>query len=362
MIAMARPIIGWREIAAVNSVLVRGNLAQGPKVENFEREFSKTLLDCRPVVAVNSGTSGLHLALMALGIGKGHEVIVPSFTFAATPNSVALAGATPVFCDIDFGSFNLDVGKLEALVSSRTRAIMPVHLFGNPAKMDALMAVAAKHNLLVIEDAAQAHGARFNGQRVGTFGQAAVFSLYPTKNMTSGEGGMVAFSDSGPERTMRLLRNQGMETRYVNEVVGFNARMSDIHAAIGLVQLGRLSRWTRIRRRNAQYLTANLRGFPVPTEDHSAEHVFNQYTIRVPEDRDRFANALEKEYSIKSAVYYPFPCHTMKSLRRYSRLVDLPETEKAAREVLSLPVHPRLGIRDLEKIVVAVNSLGKAGS
>ncbi len=359
---MAEPVIGWREIVAANRVLASGQLAQGPQVEAFEREFSQSLLDQRAVVAVNSGTSGLHLGLKALGIGRGHEVIVPSFTFAATPNSVVLAGAKPVFCDIDYRSFNLDASQLESLVTSKTRAIIPVHLFGNPARMDAVMEIAARHKLLVFEDAAQAHGAKLQGKSVGTFGDAAMFSLYPTKNMTSGEGGMVSFADKAAENTMRLLRNQGMAVRYVNEIVGFNARMSDIHASIGRVQLGRLGAWTERRRQNAQFLSTRIEGFEVPIEDSDAYHVFNQFTIRVPEDRDGFAKALENQYSIKSAVYYPNPCHTMKSLRQFSQSADLSQTDKASQEVLSLPVHPRLRRRELGLIAKSVNALGRAGA
>ncbi len=361
MISMAQPKLGFREIAAVRRVMISGQLAQGPQVEMFEREFSELLLDSRPVVAVNSGTSGLHLALKALGIGRGDEVIVPSFTFAATPNSVVLAGAKPVFCDIDYQSFNLDSSQLENLVSPQTRAVMPVHLFGKPAQMDVIKAFAMKHNLLVIEDAAQAHGASFMGSSVGTLGDAGVFSLYPTKNMTSGEGGMVSFAREGEARILRLLRNQGMQNKYEHEIVGFNARMSDIHAAIGRVQLTRLNRWTRKRQKNARYLLGQIQGFDLPVESALDEHVYNQFTIRVQDDRDGFARALEKEYGVKSAVYYSSPCHRMKPLRVFSGVADLPETDRAAKEVLSLPIHPRLGMREMKHIARSVNALGRAG-
>ena len=233
----AKPIIGEEERAAVDAVLASGQVAQGPQVAAFEQEFGDQLVDGRTCVAVNSGTSGLHLGLLAAGVGPGDEVIVPSFTFAATANSVALTGATPVFVDIEPTWFCLDPVAVEAAISERTKAIMPVHLFGHPADMTALGEVAARHGVMLFEDAAQAHGATWDGARVGSFGSFAMFSLYPTKNMTSGEGGMVSCVDDDLVRRVKLLRNQGMERQYANEVIGLNNRMTDIHAAIGRVQL-----------------------------------------------------------------------------------------------------------------------------
>ncbi|HEU5448233.1 MAG TPA: DegT/DnrJ/EryC1/StrS family aminotransferase, partial [Acidimicrobiia bacterium] len=235
-IPAAKPIIGDDERAAVDAVLATGMLAQGQQVAEFEKEFSEVLLDGRSSVAVNSGTSGLHLGLLAAGVGPGDEVIVPSFTFAATANSVALTGATPVFADIEPDSFCLDPAAVEAVVTERTKAIMPVHLYGHPADITGLQAVADRHGLVLFEDAAQAHGASSDGRPVGSFGVFAMFSLYPTKNMTSGEGGMVS-CDGDVAHRIRLLRNQGMATQYANELVGLNNRMTDIHAAIGRVQL-----------------------------------------------------------------------------------------------------------------------------
>src|SRR5699024_2044648 len=222
MIPAAKPIVGDEERAAVDAVLASGMIAQGPQVAAFEEEFAAELVAGRTCVAVSSGTSGLHLGLLAAGVGPGDEVIVPSFTFAATANSVALTGATPVFADIDPVTYCLDADDVRARVTDRTVGIMPVHLYGHPADMTALGAVAADRGLELFEDAAQAHGARWDGRRVGTFGQFAMFSLYPTKNMTSGEGGMVAAGNADVERRLRLLRNQGMEKQYENEIVGFN--------------------------------------------------------------------------------------------------------------------------------------------
>ena len=358
----AKPIIGAEERAAVDRVLASGMLAQGPEVAAFEQEFSEHFVNGRPVVAVNAGTAGLHLGLLAAGVGPGDEVIVPSFTFAATANSVALTGAKPVFADIDPVSFCLDPVSAEAAITPATKGIMPVHLYGHPAAMNEFLEVTARHGIALFEDAAQAHGASLDGRPVGTFGSFGMFSLYPTKNMTSGEGGMVSLATPELARTVRLLRNQGMERQYSNELVGFNARMTDIHAAIGRVQLTKVDEWTRIRQANAAFLSANLQGVIVPIVAKGAVHVYHQYTIRVPEDRDGFVKALRDEYQVGSGVYYPIPNHRLASLAPFAPGLDLPETERAAREVLSLPVHPSLTQSDLERIVTGVNALVKAGA
>ncbi|GAA1913896.1 DegT/DnrJ/EryC1/StrS family aminotransferase [Arthrobacter gandavensis] len=355
----AKPIVGMEERAAVDAVLASGQLAQGAEVAAFEKEFSEVLLDGRSAVAVNSGTSGLHLGLLAAGIGRGDEVIVPSFTFAATANSVALTGATPVFADIEPEHYGLDPKSVEAHITDKTKGIMPVHLYGHPFNVPAISAIAEEKGLLLFEDAAQAHGAAVNGRRVGTFGTFATFSLYPTKNMTSGEGGMVSTNDPEVERRLRLLRNQGMERQYENELVGFNCRMTNIHAAIGRVQLTKVMGWTKQRQANAAFLDANLEGVVTPKVAEGYEHVYHQYTIRVTEDRDGFARALREEYNVGSGVYYPVPNH---ELAPYRVAEHLPETASAAKEVLSLPVHPSLSANDLERIVEAVNKIAKAGA
>jgi len=357
-IPVAKPLIGDEERAAVDRVLRSGMIAQGPEVAAFEQEFSAALVDGRECVAVNSGTSGQHLGLLAAGIGPGDEVIVPSFTFAATANSVALTGATPVFADIDPASFCLDPASVEAAVTPRTKGIMMVHLYGQAADMAGLGAVAERHGLAMFEDAAQAHGATFEGRPVGTFGTFGMFSLYPTKNMTSGEGGMVS-CDGEVARRIRLLRNQGMERQYENELVGLNNRMTDIHAAIGRVQLTRLPGWTEDRRRNAAFLDSHLENVVVPPVREGSTHVYHQYTIRVDGDRDRMVKALREEHGVGSGVYYPIPNHRLPS---FGLDLDLPETERAAREVISLPVHPSLSTDDLERVVEAVNTVAKAGA
>lgn len=358
-IPAAKPIVGDEERAAVDAVLVSGMLAQGAEVAEFEKEFSEVLLDGRASVAVNSGTSGLHLGLLAAGVGPGDEVIVPSFTFAATANSVALTGATPVFADIELDHYCLDISHVQSLISEKTKAIMPVHLYGHPANMVAFREIADARGIKLFEDAAQAHGAALNGRKVGTFGDFGMFSLYPTKNMTSGEGGMVSTGDATVERNLRLLRNQGMERQYENELVGFNARMTNLHAAIGRVQLTKVLGWTAQRQSNARFLTDNLEGVGTPVVAEGAEHVYHQYTIRISGDRDGFAAALKDEYNIGSGVYYPIPNHRLPS---FNRTEDLPNTEIAAREVLSLPVHPSLDEEDLDRIVTAVNKLAGAGA
>lgn len=355
----AKPLIGDEEVAAVEHVLRSGMMAQGPEVAAFEKEFSEHFRLGRACVAVNSGTSGLHLGLLAAGVKAGDEVIVPSFTFAATANSVALTGATPVFADIEPNYFCLDPAAVEAAITERTVGIMPVHLYGHPANMTELAAIADKHGLKLFEDAAQAHGASWGGRPVGSFGTFGMFSLYPTKNMTSGEGGMVSVADPEVERMVRLYRNQGMQRQYENEVVGFNNRMTDIHAAIGRVQLTKVDAWTAKRQANAAFLSANLTGVVTPPVAPGAVHVYHQYTVRVAEDRDGVAKALREEYQVGSGMFYPVPNHR---LAPFATGQDLPETESAAQQCLSLPVHPSLSDGDLERIVTAVNALTTAGA
>lgn len=355
----AKPLIGDEERAAVDRVLVSGGIAQGPEVAAFESEFGAHFTSGLECVATNSGTSGAHLGLLACGVGPGDEVIVPSFTFAATANSVALTGATPIFADIDPQTFCLDPNSVDALVTERTKGIFPVHLYGQPADMVRLQSVANKHGLRIYEDAAQAHGAAIHGKPVGTFGDFGMFSLYPTKNMTAGEGGMDSCATPEIARMIRLLRNQGMEKRYENEVVGFNARMTDIHAAIGRVQLTKVDAWTKQRQENAAFFDANLAGVITPFVAPGATHVYHQYTIRVAADRDGFAKTLAEEYQVGTGVYYPIPNHGLPS---FGLSLDLPNTAVAAQQVLSLPVHPSIDDEARERIVAAVNAVAKAGA
>lgn len=363
MIPAAKPIIGTEEREAVDRVLASGMIAQGPEVKAFEEEFSAQLAGGRECVAVNSGTSGQHLGMLAAGMKPGDEVIVPSFTFAATANSVAVSGAVPVFVDIDPETFCIDPEAVRAAITDRTVGIQPVHLYGHPAPMDAIMEIAREHGLWVFEDAAQAHGATWDGKQVGSFGRGAMYSLYPTKNMTSGEGGMVACEDGELARVVRLLRNQGMEKQYANEIAGFNNRMTDIHAAIGRVQLTKIGGWTERRQELAARFDAELQGVVTPVVREQATHVYHQYTIRIDgatgEQRDRFATALREEHKVGCGVYYPTPVHRLPS---YGLSLDLPVTEKVAQEVLSLPVHPSVTDEDAQRVIDAVNTVAKAGA
>lgn len=356
-IPAARPVIDESDIQAVVDVMRSGMVVQGPQVKAFEEEFS-AVVDGRHCVAVNSGTSALHLTLLALGFGPGDEVICPSFTFAATANAIRLVGATPVFADIQADTFNIDPAAVEALVGPKTVAIMPVHLYGLPADMTALNAIADRHKLAIVEDAAQAHLAAIDGRPVGSLGTAGCFSFYPTKNMHSLEGGMITTADAELARQLRLLRNQGMEQRYANEVVGTNTRMTDVAAAVGRNQLRRLAGWTDQRRANAATLTAGITAAATPVVPEGYLHSYHQYTVRSAE-RDALQARLT-EHKIGSATYYPTPVHRLKPFLNEAGVPDprweLPETEKAALEALSLPVFPTLTAEELDRIVAAVNA------
>lgn len=358
MIPVSKPFLGLSERIAVDKVLRSGNLAQGEQVRRFEVEFS-SFVGARECVAVNSGTSALHLALLSNGIGPGDEVIVPSFTFAATANSVALSGATPIFADVDLRTFNIDPDSIVPLINHRTKAIQPVHLYGLPANMGRIRQIAQRHGLLVFEDAAQAHLAGIDDVPVGSFGDGASFSFYPTKNMTSGEGGMIVCSTQDMARVCRILRNQGMEKKYMNELIGFNLRMSDIHASIGLVQLKRVEKWTEKRIQIARIYSDNLKGVIVPFEPSGYRHVFHQYTIRIPgHNRDEFIKKMNAE-GVGCGVYYPIPTHRLPSFKLKTN--SLPNTELLSSEVLSLPIFPTIKMREVEKVVQVVNKLAKAG-
>jgi perosamine synthetase len=357
-VPLNRPDIGLKERLAVDAVLRSGALAQGKKVAEFESAFSKTVSG-RNSIAVNSGTSALHLGLLALGIGHGDEVVVPSFTFAASANAVAITGATPVFVDIEPDYFSIDPLAVEAAIGPNTKAVIAVHLYGHPALMSQLRALCDSAGIFLVEDAAQAHLAAFDNIAVGTWGAIAAFSFYPTKNMTTGEGGMSVTADEEVAKRIRLLRNQGMERRYENEIPGFNNRLTEVAAAIGLVQLNKLSGWTKKRRANAAYLDANLDGVLVPKVHPLASHAYHQYTIKVEgHDRGHFAAQLKK-LGVDSDVYYPTPVH---KLPAYGLAHSLEVTERTTKSCLSIPVHHKLSRSDLSKIVTAVNKVARAGA
>ena len=368
-IPVAKPMIGPRERSAVDAVLASGMVVQGPQVAAFEEEFSEQVVGGVHTVAVNSGTSAQHLATLACGFPPGAEVIMPSFTFSATGNSVVISGARPVFVDIDPVTFTLDPAGVEAAITARTVAIEVVHLYGLPANIPEILRIARAHGLAVLEDCAQAHAAAVDGRPVGTFGTWGSFSFYATKNMTSLEGGMVTTRDAGLARRVRLLRNHGMERQYANELVGLNNRMTDSSAAVGRVQLSRLAEWTARRRGNAAFLDEGLAGAAgvvTPTAPPGYTHVYHQYTVRFEgatgAERTRIQTALKDEWQIGTGVYYPIPCHRLESLAPYAPGLELPGTEKAARECLSLPVHPSLPRADLARIVEAVTAVVGAGA
>lgn len=350
MIPLSRPVIGDEEVAAVSRVLRSGQLAQGPEVMNFEEEFAAYVEPGGRIeaVAVGNGTAALQVALMAHGIGPGDEVVVPAFTFIASANAVRAVGARPVFADVDPATFNLDLGSTEAVLTPRTAAVMAVHLYGQPADLDAIGALCERHGLALIEDAAQAHGARWRGRSVGSIG-VGCFSFYPTKNMTTGEGGMVTTGDAALAARMRLARNHGMSRQYEYVDIGFNLRMTDIAAAIGRVQLKHLDGWNTERRRNAEWLNAHLTGVAVPAVHPQATHVYHQYTVRSPE-RDALVERCRRA-EIGCGIYYPQPLHRTTP---YVQNVDLPVSEELARTVLSLPVRPGLTAEDLESIAAVL--------
>jgi dTDP-4-amino-4,6-dideoxygalactose transaminase len=352
-IPIARPMVGTDELEAVQRVLASGNLAQGAVVAEFEEAFAATC-QVRYAVAVTNGTLALHAALMAYDIGPGDEVITTPFTFIASANAIRATGATPVFADIDPATFTIDPAAIRAAITPRTVAIMPIHLFGHPAAMPEIMEIAHHHGLAVIEDACQAHGAAIDGVPVGGYG-AGCFSFYPTKNITSGEGGMVTTNNAAIADAVRLFRQHGMRRRYYHEAFGLNYRMTDLLAAIGLAQLQHLDKWNAIRQQHAQRLTCGLdaAGLELPVIRPCYTHVFHQYTIRVRHKRDDFRQRLA-DSGIGSEVYYPVPVHRQQIYADAYRDGMFPETERATREVLSLPVHPSLVDDEIDRVITGV--------
>lgn len=355
MIPIAKPLIGDEEKQAVLEVLESGVIAQGPRVKMFEEAFAK-ICGTEYAIATSSGTTALHVALLAVDVGPGDEVITSPFTFIASANSILFTGAKPVFVDIDPQTFNIDVGQIEAAVTEKTKAIMPVHLFGLPCDMDPIMALAEKYGLAVIEDACQAHGAAYHGRPAGSFGIGA-FSFYPTKNIAAAEGGMITTNDARIDEKCRVIRQHGMRRRYYHDELGFNFRMTDVHAAIGLAQAQKLRAFNEARIANARYLSNHLQGVGVPVVPEGYEHVYHQYTIRVPDGRRDALLAHLQNHGIGTGVYYPVPIHKQTFyVNELGYSQSLPEAESAAAEVLSLPVHPALSHEDLETIVGVVNT------
>jgi dTDP-4-amino-4,6-dideoxygalactose transaminase len=361
MIPISKPSIGLEEEQAVLEVLRSGILAQGARVKDLENVFAQ-YIGVKHAIATNSGTSALYVALLAHGIGEGDEVITTSFTFIASVNSILYTGATPRLVDVD-ESFNLDPAQLEGAITSRTKAIMPVHLYGQPCAMDAIMDIARRHDLIVVEDACQAHGAQFGGRRVGSFGTGC-FSFYATKNMTTGEGGMITTDDDDIMEQARLLISHGMKVRYYHDTLGYNFRMTDVAAGIGLAQFRRLQDSNAHRVSNAAYYDHALEDVPGIVLPHvlpSRTHVYHQYTLQIlpsfPCSRDDFVKHLNAR-GIGTGIYYPVPAHRQKSVRHYDwARVDLARTEKFTQQVVSLPVHPLVSEPDLAYIVETIQTL-----
>ena len=360
MIPIAKPIIDNSEINEVVKVLKSGELSQGKWVERLEKDFA-SFINTKFAMATSNGTTALHLALLSLDIGEGDEVITTPFSFIASTNAILYVGANPVFVHIDPKTFNINPDLIEEKITSKTRAILLVHLFGLPADMKKILGIAKKHNLFILEDAAQAHGAKIDNQVVGSFGNLAAFSFYPTKNMTTGEGGMVTTDDEILAQKIKKLRNHGMEKRYYHDVLGFNFRMTNIQAAIGIHQLKKINDFNKKRIENAQFLTEQLLGLggiQMPFIPPGFTHVFHQYTILVKEGkekRDELAEYLNKN-GVSNMIYYPVPIHQQKFIRNMYPDLKLKITEQISDRVLSLPIHPLLDREDLQKIAILIRN------
>jgi dTDP-4-amino-4,6-dideoxygalactose transaminase len=329
--------------AAVTSVLEGGHFILGPEVASFENEFSD-YCGTRHTVGVNSGTSALHLALLAAGVGPGDEVITAAFTFVATAAGIEYTGARAVLADVDPDTLTIDPQRIESAITPKTKAIIPVHLYGRPADMDPIMSIARAHGLAVVEDAAQAHGAEYKGRRAGSIGDLGCFSFYPGKNLgAAGDGGAVTTANDEYARTLRMLRDWGAEQKYLHVVKGFNFRLDEIQAAILRVKLRRLEAWTDLRRQHARAYAALLRraAIRLPSEARDARHVYHIYAVRTHE-RDRVRSELHAA-GIQAGIHYPIPVHLQPAYANLGyRRGDFPVSERAADEVLSLPLYPEL--------------------
>jgi perosamine synthetase len=363
-VPIAQVSLDRREIRAVAQVLKSGNLRAGKVTEEFEESFAASV-GARHAIAVTSGTAALYLACHAL-VRPGDEVIVPDFTFAATATMVAAVGAKPIFADVNPRTFTLDPAEVERHISPQTRALIPVHLYGQPADIDGLARLARRHKLRIIWDAAQAHGAQFRRRDVGSFPDAVCYSFYPTKNMTTGEGGMITTSNSSLAAELRLIRSHGDAGRYRHVRLGFNFRTTDIASAIGRVQLARLPKAIRARQKNAKILSKGLSGIPglqTPEFVHGAGHAFSLFTICIDSrqagiSRDELAKSLQLR-GIQSAVHYPLPLHRQPIFRGYGLDQDFPASARLAKSVLSLPVHPGVREEDLRYIIRSVREILK---
>ncbi len=356
-------MLGEEEKKAVLDVLESGHLAQGKEVERFEREFA-AYIGVKEAVATSSGTTALFVALKALGVQPGDRVVTTPFTFVATASAILHCGGIPVFCDVDWKTGNIDPERLCGVLAREpgVKGVVVVHLYGTPCALEDILAVVRSRGLFLVEDCAQAHGAEYRGRKVGSFGDAGVFSFYPTKNMTTGEGGMVVTNRPEIAERCRMLINHGSRKRYYHEILGYNFRMTDIAAAIGRVQLGRLEEHNARRRRHAAFYSKvleDLEGIEVPCIPEGTLPVFHQYTVKVPGKRDALL-AFLRERGVGCEVYYPLPLHRQVFLEPYG-YGPFPVAERLSREVLSIPVHPGLSQGDLEEVVGLIREfLGNA--
>lgn len=365
-VPIAKPLTDEEELEALKRVLESGILAHGPEVEAFEKEFAE-YVGVEHAVAVMNGTAALDLLLKAYKVGPGDEVITTPLTFIATANAILLQGAKPVFADVDPRTFNIDPASVADAITQRTKAILVVHLYGQPADMRALKEIAQDHELLLLEDAAQAHGAEFEGRKAGALGDAAIFSFYATKNMTTGEGGMVTTNDRLVAERVKLLRDHGQAEKYFHVELGYNLRMTSLQAAIGRVQLRKLDYFNELRRRNARTLTENLsklHGLTPPYEDPRAKHVYHQYVIRVEDDfplpRDRLREFLGSK-GVGTAVHYPIPVFQQPLYQKLGYPQDIcPNAVEASRKVLSLPVHPALTPEQLRYVIQCIEEAARS--
>ena len=349
--------------AAILAVLKSGYYIGGPVVSEFEQQFAE-YVGTSHAIGCNSGTDALYLAILALEIGPGDEVITPSFTFFATAEMVSQTGATPVFVDIDPLTFNLDPHKLEAAITSKTKAIIPVHLFGQSVDMTTVMAIAEKHHLFVIEDCAQATGAKWQDKQVGSWGHINAFSFFPTKNLGGcGDGGAVTTNDPVLADKVRMLKEHGSRQRYFHEAIGINSRLDALQAAILQIKLRYLDEWNQQRRQAAQLYTELLTPIPhliLPTEIAGGEHVWNQYTIRIQNNDSQgiSRNAVREklqESGVISMIYYPIPLHLQVVYQNLGYpLGSFPQTEAIAEQVLSLPMFPGINIEEQKQVAYAL--------
>lgn len=342
--------------SAVLGVVQSTAFILGPQGKALEQEVA-AYHGVKHAVGVASGTDALHLALIAAGVGRGDEVITTPFTFIATAEAVSYVGAVPVFVDIEPDTFNIDPEHIEKKITKKTKAVIPVHLYGHPAEMDRIMKIAKKYNLRVIEDCAQSFGAEYNGRKTGTFGDIGCFSFFPSKNLGCyGDGGMVITNDDSLAERITALRNHGSRVRYYHDEVGFNSRLDEMQAAILRVKLRRIDTYNENRRKNASLYSEYLKaaGIKTPVEREGSRHVFHQYTIRI-NNRDRVKEALDAGKTTSSMIYYPVPLHLQKAYKDLGmKPGSLPVSEEAAREVLSLPMYPELTEEQVRTVAEAV--------